>query len=144
MATAPHGSHFVIAIGSACWCSCRISVSIAGEINRWHKYTKTVGFRKAVRNIIDYRVNERLPEIKQALDVLVQQVPDWNSRRQADSYQESRERDCFRVSLFCEYNVPRLIRGRTRSAIIIQVIDFEVPNLPRCSYLRLWIRSFIQ
>ena len=43
-----------------------------------HDPKDLVDFRRAVRNIIDYGVNERLPEIKEALDVLVQQVPDWN------------------------------------------------------------------
>ena len=35
-------------------------------------------FRRAVRNIIDHGVKKRLPEIKEALDVLVLQVPAWN------------------------------------------------------------------
>ena len=43
-----------------------------------HNTTDLLEFRRAVRNIIDYGVDNRLPKIKEALDFLVPQIPDWN------------------------------------------------------------------
>ena len=49
------------------------------QIFPWkHETKELVDFPRAATNIIDYGVNKRLPEIKEALEVLVEQVPEWN------------------------------------------------------------------
>ena len=44
-----------------------------------HDSAEILNFRRTVRNIIDYGVDTRLPEIKEALDTLVQRISVWKA-----------------------------------------------------------------